>query len=350
MTLRRRPSEEDIVRRPSEEDHAKRTVWRRPSEEDLEKKTLRRWPMRRRPSEKDLAKKTVWRRPCEEDFAKKAVRRRPCEDLAKKTLQKIPCEEERMKKTLRRRPSEEDLAKKIRSKAPEQTRKLNLSWDLVEMYPRKNWNEEYENVSEKVLRSWQEEKVFEPFEELILDLWKWTFFCKIDDMFRPTAPQLWKNDITCTHWRVYWHANYLFRGVITGQIQSITQWGLRTTCHGIIATPPYPKPTTYWWIPRHCTLSQDWFTPGGGNNRRFEYRDGYRVGGGSLWASTTCSISHILSHLRGHISSGPQPNYSTTHLSAVKRCTAGGRKGSRTEAGAVAMATVTQQISKDGER
>lgn len=52
----------------------------------------------------------------------------------------------------------------------------------------------------------------------------------------------------------------------------------------------------------------------------------------SLWASTTCSISHILSHLRGHISSGPQPNYSTTRLTAIKRCTAG-VQGSRTEPG-----------------
>lgn len=43
----------------------------------------------------------------------------------------------------------------------------------------------------------------------------------------------------------------------------------------------------------------------------------------SLWASTTCSISHILSHLRGHISSGLLSNYSTTHLTAIKRWTAG---------------------------
>lgn len=52
----------------------------------------------------------------------------------------------------------------------------------------------------------------------------------------------------------------------------------------------------------------------------------------TLWASTTCSISHILSHLRGHISSGPQPNYSTTHLTAIKRGTAG-VQGSRAEPG-----------------
>lgn len=52
----------------------------------------------------------------------------------------------------------------------------------------------------------------------------------------------------------------------------------------------------------------------------------------SLWVSTTCSISHILSHLRGHLSSGPQPNYSTTRLTAIKRCTAG-VQGSRIEPG-----------------
>lgn len=52
----------------------------------------------------------------------------------------------------------------------------------------------------------------------------------------------------------------------------------------------------------------------------------------SLWAPTTCSISHILSHLRGHISSDPQPNYSTTRLTAIKCCTAG-VQGSRKEPG-----------------
>lgn len=71
----------------------------------------------------------------------------------------------------------------------------------------------------------------------------------------------------------------------------------------------------------------EWFTPGEETTiGRWMLR---RVRE-SLWASTTCSISHILSHLRGHISSGPQPNYSTTRLTAIKRCTAG-VQGSRAE-------------------
>lgn len=57
----------------------------------------------------------------------------------------------------------------------------------------------------------------------------------------------------------------------------------------------------------------------------------------SLWAPTTCSVSHILSHLRGHFSTDPQPNYSATPSTAIKRSAVGVR-GSR----AVAMATVTQ--------
>ena len=49
----------------------------------------------------------------------------------------------------------------------------------------------------------------------------------------------------------------------------------------------------------------------------------------SLWPSTTCSISHILSHLRGHISSGPQPNYSTTRFNCHQTLHSGGAREPR---------------------
>lgn len=72
----------------------------------------------------------------------------------------------------------------------------------------------------------------------------------------------------------------------------------------------------------------EWFTPGKETTIGLSVQWVWE----SLWASTTCSISHILSHLRGHISSGPQPNYFTTRLTAIKRCTAG-VQGSCTEPG-----------------
>lgn len=41
---------------------------------------------------------------------------------------------------------------------------------------------------------------------------------------------------------------------------------------------------------------------------------------------TTCSISHILSHLRGHISSDPQPNYSTDTFNCHQMLHSGGTR------------------------
>lgn len=68
----------------------------------------------------------------------------------------------------------------------------------------------------------------------------------------------------------------------------------------------------------------------------------------SLWASTTCSISHILSHLRGTY----LIRYTTQLLLDTFNChqTLHSRGASEpAESRAVAMATVTQQISEDGD-
>lgn len=68
----------------------------------------------------------------------------------------------------------------------------------------------------------------------------------------------------------------------------------------------------------------------------------------SLWAPTTCSVSHILSHLRGHFSTDPQPNYSATPLTAIKRRAAGVR-GSRMEPGCCHGHCQSADFSRDGE-